>query len=98
MNREHEPTGHELAAAESTDALSAEELAAQDGQALPEREAMSSLNLNISGVDNFAMPINEATAINSNSANSVAAADADQTVILTQAAEAEADEPSSDGS
>jgi hypothetical protein len=50
---------------------------------------MSSINLNISGVDNFAMPINEASAVNYNSSYSVAAADADQTVILGQTAEAE---------
>jgi len=37
-----------------------------------------------SGIDNFAMPINEAIAINSESVSSYAIADADQVVILTQ--------------
>jgi hypothetical protein len=36
------------------------------------------------GIDNFAMPINEATAANISSTSSVAAADADQTVIIYQ--------------
>jgi hypothetical protein len=36
------------------------------------------------GIDNFAMPINEATAMNYESNASVAAADADQTVIIYQ--------------
>jgi hypothetical protein len=36
------------------------------------------------GIDNFAMPINEATAENVNSNASIAAADADQTVIIYQ--------------
>jgi hypothetical protein len=36
------------------------------------------------GIDNFAMPINEATAANVESNSSVAAADADQTVIIYQ--------------
>ena len=65
--------------------LSRQELEAQDAQALPDREAMSTISLDPSGVDNFAMPINEAVAINYESAGSVAYADADQTVILTQA-------------
>jgi hypothetical protein len=37
-----------------------------------------------SGVDNFAAPINEALAVNVNSVESVAIADADQIVILNQ--------------
>jgi hypothetical protein len=70
---------------EHPDELSAEELEAQDGQAVPEREAMSSINPDIiAGVDNFAMPINEALAINNESTQSVAYADADQTVIIGQ--------------
>jgi hypothetical protein len=36
------------------------------------------------GIDNLAMPINEATAANVNSTSSIAAADADQTVIIYQ--------------
>ena len=35
------------------------------GLALPEREAMSKIGIGVgSGIDNFAMPINEATAMN----------------------------------
>jgi hypothetical protein len=36
------------------------------------------------GIDNFAMPINEAIAINNESINSYAIADADQIVVLEQ--------------
>ena len=64
--------------------LSAAELEAQDASALPEREAMSTVGLYITGIDNFAMPTNEALAINNQSVNSVAIADADQTVIIGQ--------------
>lgn len=64
--------------------LSQEELEAQDAQALPDREAMSTISIDPSSFDNFAMPINEATAINYNSTGSVAYADSDQTVILGQ--------------
>jgi hypothetical protein len=65
--------------------LSEQELAEQDVQALPDREAMSTITPDISGgFDNFAMPINEAIAINNNSVSSIAAADADQTVIIGQ--------------
>ena len=64
--------------------LSAAELEAQDASALPEREAMSTVGLDLTGIDNFAMPINEALAINNQSVNSVAIADADQTVIIGQ--------------
>jgi hypothetical protein len=65
--------------------LSADELEAQDAAALPDREAMSTIGLDLSGIDNFAMPINEALAINNESVSSVAVADADQTVIIGQA-------------
>ena len=65
--------------------LSEQELAEQDVQALPDREAMSTITPDISGgFDNFAMPINEAIAVNNNSVSSIAAADADQTVIIGQ--------------
>jgi hypothetical protein len=66
------------------DGLSSEELEGQEAQALPDREAMSTIGLDLSGVDNFAMPINEAIAINNESTASTAYADADQTVILGQ--------------
>jgi hypothetical protein len=63
--------------------LTGEELEAQSAEALPDREAMSTIRVG-SGIDNFAMPINEAIAINNDSVNSVAIADADQIVILEQ--------------
>ena len=65
--------------------LSEEELAAQDAAALPEREAMSTIRGGFgSAIDNFAMPINEAIAINNESISSIAIADADQIVIIEQ--------------
>ena len=68
--------------------LTAEELMAQDAAALPEREAMSTIRGGGGGldaaIDNFAMPINEAVAINNESIASIAIADADQIVILDQ--------------
>ena len=65
--------------------LSDEELAAQVGEPLPDREAMSTISADIgAGIDNFAMPINEATALNYGSVSSYAIADADQIVILDQ--------------
>jgi len=66
-------------------ALTDEELAAQGGAALPDKEAMSTISADIgAGIDNFAMPINEATAMNIASSDSYAIADADQIVILDQ--------------
>ena len=65
------------------DQLTGDELEAQVGEALPDREAMSTIKVG-SGIDNFAMPINEAIAINNESVSSYAIADADQIVILTQ--------------
>jgi hypothetical protein len=72
--------------------LSADELAAESSNELPDREAMSVLRLSIEGVDNFAMPINEAIAINNNSDQSIAMADAQQVVIVDQDADQDADE------
>jgi hypothetical protein len=67
------------------DSLSGDELAAETAVDLPEREAMSTFGHGLGhGIDNFAMPINEATAANVESNSSVAAADADQTVIIYQ--------------
>jgi hypothetical protein len=68
-------------------ALSDEQLAEESAVDLPDREAMSVLRLNITDVDNFAMPINEAFAINNYSSDSIAMADADQVVIIDQAAD-----------
>jgi hypothetical protein len=72
-----------------TEALSNDELAAEAAVDLPDREAMSTFGHGFGhGVDhdwgNFAMPVNEATASNIESTSSVAAADADQTVIIYQ--------------
>jgi hypothetical protein len=65
--------------------LSEQELQGESAETLPDREAMSTIGLDLTGVDNFAMPINEAVALNNHSISSVAVADADQTVILGQA-------------
>jgi len=70
-------------------ALSSEELAAEAAVDLPEREAMSTFGHAFGhGVDtdygNFAMPINESTAANVNTSDSVAASEAQQTVIIYQ--------------
>jgi hypothetical protein len=65
--------------------LTSDELEAETGEALPDREAMSRISLDLgSGIDNFAMPINEAIAINNESPYSYAIADADQIVIIDQ--------------
>lgn len=67
--------------------LTSDELAAQAASALPDKEAMSTvrgLGHGIDGIDNFAMPINEAIAVNNESVNSYAIADADQIVIIEQ--------------
>ena len=60
------------------DALSEEELAAQSGEELPDREAMSLIDANL------AAPINAAVAANVLSDNSVAYANAEQDVDITQ--------------
>ena len=69
---------------EKPEGLSEQELVAETGETLPDREAMSTITPDLSGVDNFAMPINEAFALNNFSSDSVAYADADQTVIIGQ--------------
>jgi len=77
MNRDHQREHR------TPEALSADELAAQTAVDLPDREAMSTIGHGFGhGIDNFAMPINEAEAANINSTSSIAAADADQTVII----------------
>ena len=69
----------------AAEGLSAKDLAAEEAVALPERQAMSKVDLGSGlGIDNFAMPINEATALNLASTNSIAIADADQIVIISQ--------------
>ncbi len=64
-------------------ALTGEDLEQQGGAPLPDREAMSTV-ITGTGVDNFAVPINEAIAVNVDSDYSYAIADADQVVILNQ--------------
>ncbi|MEA2514960.1 MAG: hypothetical protein QOF33_4165 [Thermomicrobiales bacterium] len=59
-------------------ALSPEELDAQEAAELPDREAMSLINANI------AAPVNAAVALNVLSDNSVAYANAEQNVDITQ--------------
>lgn len=71
-------------AREPDDILSNEELEAESAELLPERQAMSKIGIGAEGVDNFATVINEATAMNLASDNSVAVADADQIVIISQ--------------
>lgn len=69
----------------AAEGLSPEDLEAEQAMALPEREALSKVGVGGGfGIDNFAMPINEATAMNIASSDSVAIADADQIVIITQ--------------
>ena len=72
-------------------ALSADELSAEQAADLPDREAMSVFGQFPSSVENFAMPINTAEAANYYSTSSIAAADADQIVILDQSIDATPD-------
>jgi hypothetical protein len=58
--------------------LTDEELKAQDGEELPDREAMSLINANV------AAPVNAAVALNALSDNSAAVADATQSDQITQ--------------
>ena len=58
--------------------LTDEELEQEDGEELPDREAMSLINANL------AAPINAAVAANVLSDNSVAYANAEQTAPITQ--------------
>lgn len=58
--------------------LTEQELAEQDAEELPDREAMSLINMNL------AAPVNAAVAANVLSDNSVAYANAEQNVNITQ--------------
>ena len=60
------------------EALTDDELAAEAGEELPDREAMSLVNTNI------AAPINAAVALNVASDGSIAYANAEQTAPITQ--------------
>jgi hypothetical protein len=67
--------------------LSQEELAAEQGRDLPDREAMSVLHmLPVDDFGNLAMPINQAIAENQNTNYSIADASAEQFVIVDQTA------------
>ncbi len=61
-----------------TPELSSDELEAQGGEELPDREAMSLVNANV------AAPVNLAAALNVLSDDSVAVANAEQTADITQ--------------
>ncbi len=88
---------HEHDAA-APDALSPDELSAEQATDLPDREAMSVFGQLPSSFENFAMPINTAEAANYYSTSSVAAADADQIVILDQGIDVTTDDQTgSDG-
>jgi hypothetical protein len=63
---------------ENTPALTDDELAAQAGEELPDREAMSLVNANI------AIPINAAVAANVLSDGAIAYADAEQSAPIDQ--------------
>ncbi len=63
---------------EELDALTPEELEAQGGEALPDREAMSLINANV------AAPVNAAAALNVLSDDSNATATATQTADIDQ--------------
>jgi hypothetical protein len=63
---------------ENNPGLTEEELAAQGGEELPDREQMSLVNANL------AAPINAAVAANVLSDNSIAYAEATQTAPITQ--------------
>ena len=63
---------------ENTQGLTDEELAAEGGEELPDREAMSLINANI------AAPVNAAVAANILSDNSVAYANAEQYAPINQ--------------
>jgi hypothetical protein len=58
--------------------LTNDELEAQQGEQLPDREQMSLINANV------AAPINAAVALNALSDNSVAYANAEQSNVITQ--------------
>ena len=64
--------------------LTEQELEEQAAVDLPDREAMSILRLGLEDIGNFAMPINEANAVNNFSNQSVAMASAEQVVIVDQ--------------
>ena len=73
-----EPRNEELERTDDELELTDDELEAQTGEELPDREAMSLINANI------AAPINAAVAANVLSDNSIAYANAEQDLDITQ--------------
>ena len=71
-------TSQDLEQTHSPEGLSPEELEAQGAEALPDREAMSLIDANI------AAPVNAAVAANILSEDSIAYANAEQDVDITQ--------------
>src|SRR4051812_31786538 len=63
------------------DELSECELAAESAMSLPDRQLMSTIRVH-PGIGHIAVPINEALALNQESPDSVAFADAGQTVVM----------------
>jgi spore germination cell wall hydrolase CwlJ-like protein len=77
-NQKNPDRHEELKAQDPERELTAEELEAQEGAELPDREAMSLINANL------AAPINAAVAANVLSDNSIAYANAEQTAPIIQ--------------
>jgi hypothetical protein len=76
----------DLSRSDGTPELGIDELEAHRGTPLPTRTVMTTINVDVGfPVDNFAMPINLAHAVNNESSSSWAIADADQVVIIDQA-------------
>jgi hypothetical protein len=68
--------------------LTAEELAAEQGRDLPDREAMSVIRFLEPDIGNVAIPINQSLAENYNTDGSIADASATQVVIADQGTDA----------
>ena len=70
--------------------LTPAELSAEQGTELPDREAMSTMRFmpvdtfDLANIDNLSMPVNQAIALNINTNESIASADASQVVIGNQ--------------
>jgi len=66
------------------------ELAAEQGTELPDREAMSTMRFmpvdtfDLANIDNLSLPVNQAIALNLNTNESIANAEASQVVIGNQ--------------
>jgi hypothetical protein len=73
---------------QSEPGLSPEELAAEQGRDLPDREAMSVIRFLEPDLGNVAIPINQSIAENYNTNDSIADASATQVVIADQGVDA----------